>query len=112
MGKWAGNIGFGIEAETKPGIVKSIITDRPYKGEERRVSRRLQGTDRIDENPIISNEISIIADAFAFENFQNIKYIVWHGARWKVKTITVDRPRLTLEIGEVYNGTSGPESGI
>ncbi len=109
MGKWAGEIGFAVNTEVKPGIFKDVITPRPYKGDERRVSRRLQGSDRISENPVISNEVSIVADAFAFENFQNIRYIGWHGDKWKVKTITVERPRLILEIGDVYNGTSGPE---
>lgn len=109
MGKWAGQIGFGVQTEVKPGIFKEVITPRVYKGDEHRVSRRLQGDDRLSENPTISNEISIIADAFAFENFQNIRYIVWHGAKWKIKTITVERPRLVLEIGDVYNGHDGPQ---
>ena len=110
MSKWAGNIGFATSTEVKPGILKDVITDRAYKGDEHRISRRLQSADRLGENPVISNEISIIADAFAFENFQNIRYIVWHGAKWKIKTLTVEAPRLMFEIGEVYNGTSGPES--
>ena len=112
MGKWAGNIWFAVNTEVKPGIWKDVVTPRPYRGDERRVSRRLQGADRLSENPTISNEISIIADAFAFENFQNIRCIAWHGAKWKIKTITVDHPRLTLEIGDVYNGDGGPETGI
>ena len=110
MGKWAGKIGFSTCTEVKPGIWRDVITERAYKGDEHRISRRLQGTDRLSENPTISNELSIIADAFAFENFQNIRYIVWHGAKWKIKTITVDHPRLMLEIGDVYNGDGGPEA--
>lgn len=109
MGKWAGEIGFAENKEVKPGIWRDVTIARRYKGDEHRVSRRLQGDDRLSENPMISNEISIVADAFAFENFQNIRYIVWHGAKWKIKTITVDRPRLTLEIGDVYNGYDGPQ---
>lgn len=109
MSKWAGNVGFAVTEEVRPGVWKNVITERPYKGDERRISRRLITSDTVIDSPAISNEISILADAFAFENFQMIKYIVWHNHKWKVKTITVDRPRLTLEIGDEYNGVNGPE---
>lgn len=109
MAKWAGKIGFATLTETAPGVWKDVITERSYKGDEHRVSRRFQGGDTVTESPNISNEISILADAFAFENFQMIRYIVWHGTKWKIKTISVERPRLMLEIGDVYNGDSGPQ---
>lgn len=109
MSKWAGKIGFAVSSEVRPGVWKDIIIERSYKGDERRISRRLVTSDSVVDSPTISNEISILADAFAFENFQMIRYIVWHNHKWKVKTITVESPRLTLEIGDEYNGVNGPE---
>ena len=103
MSKWAGNVGFAVNTEVKPGIFKDVIKDRQYKGDERRISRRLQGTDRLSENPVISNEVSIIADAFAYENFSSIKYVIWCGVKWKVTEILVERPRLSLTLGGEYN---------
>lgn len=41
-------------------------------------------------------------------NFQNIRYITYLGANWKVTSIDVQYPRLVLSIGGVYNG---PQAG-
>ena len=57
----------------------------------------------IPSNPI-SNEITILADAYAFQNYQNIRYAEVMGARWKVNYVEVQYPRLRLTLGGVYNG--------
>lgn len=36
--------------------------------------------------------------------FHTMKYVVWMGASWKITSIEVQRPRLLLTIGGVYNG--------
>lgn len=108
--KYAGEIGFGISSEVRPSVWQESIVTRRYKGDVNRVSRRLQSTDKVSDDVVISNEIEIFADAFAYENFQNIKYVTWMGTKWTVNTITVEHPRLILEIGGVYNGDTGPEA--
>lgn len=108
--KYYGMIGFITTEETAPSVFEEVVTERPYRGDVIRVSRRLQSDDKRNDDVTISNEIKIVADAFAYENFQNIRYLTWMGSKWKVNTITVDRPRLTLEIGGVYNGISGPQT--
>lgn len=108
--KYAGEIGFGVSSEVRPSVWQETIVTRRYKGDVNRVSRRLQSVDKINDDIVISNEIEIFADAFAYENFQNIKYVTWMGTKWTVNTITVEHPRLILEIGGVYNGDTGPEA--
>lgn len=108
--KYAGEIGFGVSSEVRPSVWQETIVTRRYKGDVNRVSRRLQSVDKINDDVVISNEIEIFADAFAYENFQNIKYVTWMGTKWTVNTITVEHPRLILEIGGVYNGDTGPEA--
>lgn len=108
--KYAGEIGFGISSEVRPSVWQESIVTRRYKGDVNRVSRRLQSTDKVNDDVVISNEIEIFADAFAYENFQNIKYVTWMGTKWTVNTITVEHPRLILEIGGAYNGDTGPEA--
>lgn len=107
--KYYGKIGFAETAEIRPGVWQEVITERPYRGDVTRVSRRLQSADKVNDDLTASNEIKIVADAFAYQNFHAIRYLEWMGAKWKVNTVTVDRPRLTLEIGGVYNGDSGPQ---
>ena len=109
--KVAGAVGFETLVEVRPSNWQSVIVERKYRGDANRVSRRLQQSgDKVTDDITISNEIEILADAFAFENFSNIKYVVWMGTKWKANTIAVEPPRLILEIGGVYNGNSGPSS--
>ena len=106
--KFAGKVGFETLVEVRPSNWQPVIVERKYRGDVNRLSRRLQSGDKVTDDITISNEIEILADAFAFENFSNIKYVVWMNTKWKVNTITVEPPRLILEIGGVYNGNSGP----
>lgn len=108
--KYYGKVGYAVQTEVRPGVWKEEIEERNYRGDVTRISRRLQSGDQVNDDMTISNEIKIVADAFAYQNFQNIRYIEWMGARWKVNTVTVDRPRLVLEIGGVYNGKHGPKT--
>jgi hypothetical protein len=58
----------------------------------------------LNDNINMSNEISIVADPFANENFQSIKYIEYMGTLWRVNNVDVQYPRLILRMGGVYNG--------
>ncbi|MCM1224006.1 MAG: hypothetical protein NC548_57095, partial [Lachnospiraceae bacterium] len=55
----------------------------------------------------IANEISIVADPFANENFYSMRYVVFRGAKWKISNVEVQYPRLILTIGGVYNDDNG-----
>ena len=57
-----------------------------------------------NDDIIISNEISIIADKFAYENFYAMKYVEYSGAKWKITNVEVQHPRLILTTGGIYNG--------
>lgn len=103
MAKWFGVIGFAETVETKPGVWKEQITEREYYGDMNRNTRRLQSTDQINDNINISNELSIVADPFANENFHSIRYVEYMGAKWKISDVEVQYPRLRLTIGGVYN---------
>lgn len=104
MAKFYGIIGYGTTVETKSGVWDEVITERPYYGDVFKLSRKLQGSDKINDDINISNEISILADPFAYENFHTMKYIVYMGAKWKVTSVEVKYPRLLLSTGGVYNG--------
>lgn len=104
MNKFYGAIGYAETHETEPGVWEELIVERNYYGDIRRWSRRLISSSEINDGFDISNELSIIADPYAYSNFSNIRYIVWMGNKWKVSNITVEYPRLTLNIGGLYNG--------
>lgn len=105
MAKYFGEIGYGIHEEVKPGVWESNIVTRRYSGDVLRNSRRFsEGEGSTNDNVTINNEISIVADPFAYQNCQSIRYVEWMGQKWKVTSITVNRPRLILTVGGVYNG--------
>ena len=110
MAKYFGKIGFAETLETVPGVWKEQITEREYAGDVMRNIRRLQD-DKYSTNDdlSVSNEISIVADPYAYNNFHSIRYIEWMGTRWKVSSVEVQYPRLLLNMGGVYNGDSGPQ---
>lgn len=104
MAKYYGKIGYATSEEVKPGVWKKRITEREYFGDVIRNTRRLQSSGNLNDNIIVSNEISIVADPFANENFHSMLYIEFMGAKWKISNVEVQYPRLILTIGEVYNG--------
>lgn len=103
MAKYCGKIGFATTVESVPGNWTEHITERTYYGDLIRNSRKLQSSGNQNDNIVISNEISIVADPFAKENFHAIRYAEYMGTKWKVSSVDVQYPRLTLSLGEVYN---------
>ena len=104
MAKFYGVIGFAVLTETKPGVWKDQLVRREYFGDLTRNNRRLQEANQLNDNINISNEISIIADPFARENFHTMRYVEFMGTKWKVSNVDVQYPRLILTVGGVYNG--------
>lgn len=106
MTKWFGEIGYAESVETTPGVWEEQITKRSYFGDVNRNTRRLQTTDQVNDNLEVSNEISIVADPYAYQNFHAMRYVEWMGTKWKVSTVDVQYPRLTLSLGGVWHGDS------
>lgn len=104
MAKYYGAVGYATSVEVRPGIWKDEITERKYYGDVIRNNRRLESGEQVNDDINISNEISILADPYANENFHLIKYVEFMGTKWKVSNITVQFPRLILSVGGVYNG--------
>ena len=104
MAKFYGKIGYGVTSEIRPGVWDETITERPYYGDVNKLSRRLESSDKVIDDITISNEISILADPFAYENFHTMKYVEYMGAKWKINKVEVRFPRLILVTGGLYNG--------
>lgn len=103
MAKWFGKIGFAESAETKPGVWEDTITVREYFGDLIRNTRRLQTTDQLNDDIDISNEINIVSDPYANENFHAMRYAEFMGAKWKITSVEVQYPRLVLSLGGLWN---------
>ena len=109
MSKWYGMVGFGATEEDVSGVYTERVIERPYYGELTRNVKNTEAGDSLNDDINISNDISIISDAYAYQNFHLMKYVTFMGARWKVRSVEVGHPRLFLSIGGVYNGPT-PET--
>lgn len=104
MARWFGNIGYAKLVETVPGVHEEKIVKRSYYGDVIRNTRRLESSGNLNDNINVANEISIVSDAYAELNFHAMRYVEFMGARWKITNVQVQRPRLILTLGGVYNG--------
>lgn len=113
MNKYFGQLGFAEtqEVPANSGIWKEVIVEYDYYGDILRNSRNRGSSDKVNEDVEISNQISIVSDAYATEHLYNIRYITWLGNKWKVSSIDVEYPRLILSIGGLYNAKSTYATG-
>ena len=110
MAKFYGSIGYAETVETKPGVWTEQITERKYYGDITRNARRLQTSGQLNDDINVSNEISIVADPFANQNFQSMKYITFMGSKWEITNVELQYPRMILTIGGIYNGPEPSET--
>lgn len=106
MAKWCGKIGYALSKEVRPGYWKNEISEREYYGDMTRCKQRNE-TSAVNGGITLSNELSIVADPFAYENFYAIKWVEYMGTKWAVQSVETQYPRLILTIGGVYNDCAG-----
>lgn len=104
MAKFYGEVGYAISTETAPGVWVDEIVERNYRGDILLDQRRWQPADQVNDNINVDNKVSIMADPYMYENLDTIRYVSLYGTKWKVKTITILRPRIDIYLGGVYNG--------
>jgi len=102
MPKFFGKIGFAT-LKNSNGVWLEEIQEIPYYGDILRNNRYLQTANQVNDDISVSNEISIVADPYAKNNFHMIRYVEFMGTKWKVNTVNVQSPRLILTLGGVYN---------
>lgn len=104
MAKFYGNVGYVNTVEVEPGIWDEQVKEIPYYGDLVRNTSKYQTSGGVNDNITINNNISIIADPYAMENFQHMRYVIFMGTKWKIENVEVQYPRLILTVGGVYNG--------
>lgn len=104
MTKYCGNILFVKVEEVAQGVYEEKPFLRKYKGNVEKNWRRWNSGEGINDDLNFNNTLSIIADSFIYNNLGIIRAVEWMGSYWKISSLEIRRPRLILEIGEVYNG--------
>lgn len=105
MARFYGKVGYSLTGTLVDGVWSDDITERAYYGTVLNQTRSHEPSEQVYDDLRLSSRISIVADAFAFENYSDIKYVVDEGGvYWAVTSVEVKRPRLILSTGGVYNG--------
>lgn len=109
MGKFYGSVGYATSVEETidnegTGVWHDQIVEREYYGDVVRRSSKWQNSGYVQDDLRIVEDISIVADPYAYENYSKIKYVVYMGVAWKVTSVDVQRPRLILAMGDEWNG--------
>lgn len=103
MTRFFGKVGYSHPTRSE-GVVENVITERSYAGDELRNVRYFAQGESILGKVTFQTRLSVVADAFALENYRDIVYVDWEGALWTVESVTTERPRLVLVLGGKYNG--------
>lgn len=114
MAKFHGNIGFTEQYEypSGSGVWKKRIVEREYFGDELSMTYNAHsGSETTNDELTVNKRISIVANDYAFKNFQFMQYIVYMGVKWRITNVEPQYPRLILSMGGVYNAKS-PNSSV
>lgn len=103
--KFCGDIGFVIQQETEPGIYEGVVAEKTYYGDVLQNFRKWQSGEKINDDIVLNNKISIIANSFALENSGAMKYVSYLGQKWKIESAEIAYPRIILTIGGLYHAT-------
>lgn len=109
--RFSGAVGYGTSEQTAPGVWEDKISERQYFGDVIRNSRNERSAEKVNAEIVVSNSISIVADAYANDHFFDIRYVMWMGKPWIVSEVLVEAPRLVLRLGGVYNGPVAEKAG-
>ena len=105
MAKWRGKVGYAVTVETSPGVWKNQDEEKVYSGDIIRNGNRWSASsDSTNDDISLNNQLSIVADPFAYQNFHSLKWAEFMGTKWKISNVEVQYPRLILTLGGRYNG--------
>lgn len=103
MARYSGKVGYADTAETAPGVWKPVIKERKMKGDIIREYSNYQSSGQLNDDISLNHRVSLIGDAYAFDNYFNLKWIEVSGHKWKVKSVEIQRPRIIVTLGGVWN---------
>lgn len=104
MARFYGAVGFIVDTEPAVDVTVEKPVERFYKGDILKNYRKLESGIGLNDDVVINNQISIVADPYATSHIFAMRYVKWMNTAWKISNVDVDYPRLILTLGGVYNG--------
>ncbi len=104
MTKFAGLVGYATQEETVPGVWSPVEKPVMMKGDVISQASSVQNDGKVNSDITLNHRVSLIGDAYAFENYYNLKWIDLNGRKWEISSVELRRPRLIVSVGGLYNG--------
>ena len=104
MARYAGLVTYVSQVESRPGVWTDVAESHFMKGDVLRLGLSVQNDDKVNSDISLNHRVSLVADEYALGNYQDIKYIEVDGRNWEVVSIEVQRPRIIVTLGGLWNG--------
>lgn len=110
MAKFAGLVGYVTQEESAPGVWSPVENPKPMKGDIIRQSStngngsRIGDTGKVNDDITLGHRVSLLGDAYAFENYFSIKWVQIGSKKWTVTSVEMQRPRVIVSLGGLWNG--------
>jgi hypothetical protein len=109
MAKFTGSVGYVTQDETAPGVWSPVDTIRPTKGDITKQSASSQhdyktsGINKVNSDISLGHRVSLFGDAYAFKHYMNLKWVELDGLKWSVTSVELQRPRIVVSLGGLWN---------
>ena len=106
MARFYGKVGFIRTVNDGTGRFVEEEVVRYYKGDVNNNVRRYNPQNDVSANDdlALNDNVSILADAYAAENYMAMQWIEFDNVRWRITSVTKEYPRITIFFGGVWNG--------
>lgn len=106
MGRYSGSVGVitSIESPAGSGIWIESPTEYEVFGDILTNNQYANPGENANPDVRMNYRLSLIPWTYDLNALLSIRYATYAGKRWSVTTVEVAFPRITIGLGEVYNG--------
>lgn len=105
MAKYSGKVGYVFQVETAPDVFTPQSTERVMRGDVIGLNVRFESSEKVNDDFSLGHRLSLMGDPYAYGNIANIRYVSYMGYNWKVLSAVIQRPRIIVTLGGLWNAT-------
>jgi len=103
MSRCVVDVGYSSTIETKPGIFEDEYREVSHVALVLSSKTAWVRGARAGDDVELNQRLSIIPTPDTYANVGAIKYVTYYGVKWKVISINMQRPRMVLTVGGIFN---------